>query len=378
MEKKEVKPAGPQVARIANVLLGCDPELFLATKSGSIIGAERVIPENGLFGRPYGTADVVLDGVQVELNPSPSFCRQTLAGNISASMRALRTALQSKGDIHATFRQVVEVDPKELDTLSDKAKILGCQPSLNIYDTHATIGVDPATYTKRSAGGHIHLGLTSQIPGIGNKMMKERERLVPLLDIFVGNTCVLMDRDPGNVERRQVYGRAGEHRLPKHGLEYRTLSNFWLKSYALMSGVMALSRFSVDVLANTLLNGKGRPSQRGFPEAEATILKMVDLEQVQEAINTNNVELAKKNWKVVSKFIAAHHTSAAAGITGANLKDFNFFIEKIDEKGLEYWFKRDPMLAWTTINPNPLATGWESFLSKTVRNRRLPKVKVNA
>lgn len=368
----------PQVRRLAYVSLGCDPELFLATKDGAIIGAEKVIPEEGLAYSPYHKPNVVLDGVQVELNPAPSSCRQTLSSNIAASMKALRAALKAKGGhIEATFRQVVEIDPKELDSLSDKAKILGCQPSLNIYDSHAKIGVDPATYNKRSAGGHIHLGLnTAQPVGLQN-LMRERERLVPLLDIFVGNTCVLMDRDPGNAERRKVYGRAGEHRLPAHGLEYRTLSNFWLKSYALMSGVMALSRFSVDVLSNSILQGHARKDT--FADAEATILEMVDLEAIQEAINTNNVKLAKKNWKQVSKFITTHNQSGTSGIHGKNLEAFNHFVEKIDTGGLDYWFKKDPMTAWTG---NGLGPGWEGFLNG-VAARSKPsalktKVKTNA
>ena len=71
---------------------------------------------------------------------------------------------------------------------------------------------------------------------------------VKILDIVVGNTCVIMDRAPSQVERRKVYGRAGEYRLPAHGIEYRTLSNFWLRSYQLTHLVFSLARFAINIL----------------------------------------------------------------------------------------------------------------------------------
>jgi hypothetical protein len=352
------KPPQPQdqVLRLVSPTLGCDPELFL-TQKGKVIGAEKVIPELGLSA-PY--SKVVLDGIQVELNPMASTCRQSLAYGLGQAFLALHTQLAKMDKIEASFHQIVEVDQSELDSLSDKAKLLGCAPSLNAYDATATIGVDPNTYKKRSAGGHIHLGLTSY-----TNLMKHRERLVPLLDILVGNTSVLIDRDPGNAERRQVYGRAGEHRLPAHGLEYRTLSNFWLRGYPLMSGMFGLARLACDVLANTLsVNAAGRSH---YIEAEPDLLAAVDLEAIRRAIDTNDLALAKENWKPVRDYLYKHTQHYGSGIYGGNLNAFDHFIEVIDEKGLNAWFPKDPMVAWCAERMT--SVGWENFLSTKVRFR---------
>lgn len=353
-----------QIREMINVQFGCDPEIFL-TRGGQVIGAERVIPEEGLNSpstdpgsnrlKSVGRKGIVLDGVQVELNPSSNTCRALLGDEISAAFKTLKAHLSKLDGVSANFTQVVDVDPKELEGLSEKAKALGCAPSKNIYDRGAQIGVNPATYTKRSAGGHIHLGLT-QTP----TLLKERERLVPLLDVLVGNTAVLMDRHPGNRERRKVYGRAGEHRLPDHGLEYRTLSNFWLHAYPLMSGVMGLSKLAVCLLSETL-----GTFSKSYQAAEHDLLQAVDMEAIIRAINENDLQLAKQNWKVVRDYLSKHTRGFAIGLNHWNLDAFDYFVSKIDTDGLAYWFPDDPMLHWTDkYGKDGHGVGWESFLDQ--------------
>lgn len=375
-----------QVTLLIDPTFGCDPEVFLL-KKGAVIGAERVIPEEGLgspnaYGFAYVPGDkkgIVLDGVQVELNPRASNCRALVANEIAAAFITLKKHLEKMDDITVCFNQVVEVDPAELQGLSDKAKILGCAPSLNIYDSNATIAIDPATYNKRSAGGHLHIGLNSNA-----WLMGARERLPVLHDIFVGNTSVLVDRNTGAAERRKVYGRSGEHRLPEHGFEYRTLSNFWLRAYPLMSGMMGLSRFACNVLAHTVYgeetlnaaaDAQAKLNSVYYMDAEKDILSAIDIEKVRKAIDTNDVKLAKENFLIVKDFFAKHSTNWKVGLHAGNLDAFDFFVSKIDSDGLEYWFPDDPMVYWTekfhhstshTGIQRGVQGGWEHFLEKVV------------
>lgn len=338
-----------------SVTFGCDPELFLSNGE-KIIGSERVIPANGILGDPnYGTGNKsIQDGVQLEINPTPSTCRQSLAGNIGAIFRQLNHHLVENGKgAKLSFDAVVTVDKEELDALSEKARKLGCQPSQNFYDAKATINVDPDTYDKRSAGGHIHLGL-------GSQMLKHRSKLVPVLDVVLGNTCVLIDRDPNAAERRQVYGRAGEHRLPRHGLEYRTLSNFWLRSYQLMSLVMGLSRLATCIVGTYYNNGiYDNPPW----DAGADLLKRVNLNDIRDAINNNDLDLAQKNFSKVREFIGEYVNPIGTGLDRTNLAQFDYFVQKVQEKGLEYWFPQDPVEHWVRLNTS---VGAERFLAGKV------------
>ena len=366
--------------------LGCDPEFFFA-QDGKVIGAEKVLPANGILAAEKqrvsgagagGSWDnptaFVLDGVQVELNPKPTYCRAHIGNQLRVAFIALKEHLNKVGEgkIKASFSSVIEIDQHELDGLSEKAKVFGCAPSLNQYDKGATVSVDAATYLKRSAGGHIHLGLEAYL-------IPHHARLVPLMDIIVGNTCVMIDRDPEAATRRLHYGRAGEHRLPKHGLEYRTLSNFWLRSYPLLSLVLGLSRLAVGVLKTSIGGApyydwkKGITVSQAAWDAESDLLKRVDMANITKAINTNDLELAKENWLGVREFIKEHVTAKLSGygsggypLNDVHLPAFDYFLKRIETSGLEYWFPDDPMEHWTSISEGHY-NGWETFLDKTVK-----------
>lgn len=345
------------VRQQAKIYFGSDPEIFLSL-DGKIVGSERALPETGVSNDTLLSGSYTLnaahevmairDGIQIELNIPPTHCREWLSIELKAAFQTLHAHLLAQPDrkFEVSFRQVVDVDREELKALSKQSRTLGCAPSFNWHDSKATIGVDPETYTKRSAGGHIHLGLP---PGI----IPDREQLPPVLDILLGNTSVLIDRDPNTAERRKVYGRAGEFRTPRHGLEYRTLSNFWLRDHHLVSLVLGLARLSVYVL-DTTINGEW--------DAVGELMKMVDVKSCAKAINEGDLALAKENFKGVAEFIRLYHPAGETGLNGGNLYQFDRFIKAIDKGGLESIFREEPLQQW--LNAKPGGNGWERWLDR--------------
>lgn len=316
---------------------GTDPEGFF--KFGDrIIGSEKVLTE-GHLGSSYSNK-VVLDGVQFELNPLNSTDLKYVGRNIGYAFSLLRSQLSLKPGVSVCFDGVVEVTREELDSLSEKSRILGCAPSRNIYGSRP-ITVDAKTYRKRSAGGHLHLGLTST--NIYNqKSVDERNRLIPLLDIFVGNTCVLLDRDPNAAERRENYGRAGEYRLPKHGVEYRTLSNFWLRNHVLFTFVFGMAELATAVLNETLTTEN---------DLENELVEIVNIDRVIEAIDTNRADLAWQNFQDIRPFILRHVPSKSGLIMHpGNIEKFVVFATSVQEHGLDKVFPEDPLSHWTSGN----------------------------
>lgn len=316
------------------ITVGCDPEGFFE-RGGAIIGSEKVLPQRGLISKGTWKSDVVLDGVQFELNPSATQTGAELGGCIAKSMFTLREHLKSLPDITCCWRGTVEVGRSELDSLSPKSRVLGCAPSKNIYG-HKPLTINPETYQKRSAGGHLHLGLKNNTK-VHSHVSDERSRLVPLLDIFVGNTMVLLDRDPGAIERRENYGRAGEYRLPNHGLEYRTPSNCWLRSYALLSLILGLAQIAISTL-DTTLEGKN--------DLEQELVDVVEIDNFVQAINTNNYDLARANFNVVRPFLAKHLGWEGFQLTPSTLDKFLDFADSVRLHGLETYFKDDPLTHW--------------------------------
>lgn len=347
---------------LAGVVFGCDPEFFFE-KKGKIIGSEKIIDKNkGITIRsPIGDynskSKFIVDGVQAELNPKPNTCRQSLASEISICFQELYKKIKEDKDLSINFATTIKISKKELMSLDEKSRVFGCAPSKNTDTKHqnAVSLKDPSKYLYRSAGGHIHLGHTNS-PNNGSYqptqiVMREPERVVQILDIIVGNTCVLIDRDKGNIERRKTYGRAGEYRTPTHGIEYRTLSNFWLRSYPLMSFVMGLSRLAISILTSSM---PGR-------DYEKELLNLVNINEIQKAINTNNFNLAWNNFQKIKPFIA-RVCDKNFPLTATTLPAFEFFVSK----GLDYWFKENPLEHWITLGNAPSRHGWENFLENTV------------
>lgn len=367
-----------------DVYMGCDPEFFFS-KKGEVVGAERVLSKDGIIydqkkARAEGrytydggiytdrpNSKIVIDGVQAELNPRYNACRANLGNEIGACFRELYEQIRGDKNLNVDFTPVVEISKKELESLSIKSRVFGCAPSMNIHTaSKSKISVDPSVYRFRSAGGHIHLGLFEDRNSYDlkkkleiNKILMETfnpNRLVPILDIILGNTCVLIDRNELAKERRKVYGKAGEYRLPPYGLEYRTLSNFWLQSYQLMSFVMGLARMGYLIVFNTL--------RSETDHYEKYILNLVNEDEITEAINNNDFDLAYSNFKKIEKVLVEIGDSCnyKYPINSFTIKEFHHFIKK----GVNYWFKTNPLEHWMKL-PEGHETGWEAFCKNVVK-----------
>jgi hypothetical protein len=363
----------------SHVSLGCDPELFLVKKGTAnrkqpvVVGSERYIKKargNGL----------VNDGVQVELHTYPTACRANISNELQNLFRELQTLTEKHG-LEACFKQVVTVSAKELAALSTKAQQLGCMPSLNIYGRRQRT-VNGMVYRRRSAAGHIHIGTGG--------LNLEATHLIPLLDLLVAIPSMLIEKDPQARERRRLYGKAGEYRKPTYGFEYRTLSNFWLRNYRLMSFVMGQIRVVAGIAYAASLDPEARAQrskERHIYDDRSTdwncfdkFLNIVDPKKVERAINRNDLDLAATIWEKVKPVwnsykifdgicthIADAYTSTTGGIENKTIwLDWDYFVSK----PIEFWFPEDPLTHWTT-KPEGHGTGWESFFTSVVRQKRL-------
>lgn len=318
------------------LMFGTDPEGFFE-QNGKIIGSEKVIPRGGLLGRSVKPA-VVLDGVQFEMNPPARNGINLLGTEISGAFELLSRQLRKVDGVKLCWKGLVDVDRAELDSLSKETRILGCEPSKNAYGDRP-ITIDGATYTKRSAGGHLHFGLSPFL------WARREPNFVPVLDIIVGNTCVLLDRDPGAAERRENYGRAGEYRLPKYGLEYRTLSNFWVRNYSLMHFVFGMAQLAASIVQDGLLND---------------LAKVVDVDKIVRAIDTNDWSLAMGNFENVCGFLSKNLPERGFPLNPNNINSFLDFCETVYTTGIERFFPEDPMTHWLSQN----RLEFQNFLEK--------------
>lgn len=310
---------------------GTDPEAFFS-KAGRIVGSEKLISDTGLKAGKFGK--IVRDGVQFEMHPTPNVEPYTVAYNVGKLFVKLRALLAENKGVSINFDGLVEVSRRELDSLSEGSRVLGCMPSFNYYEDRP-INVNPLTYRKRSSGGHIHVGLGTQ------RMLDLRYKLVPVMDIIVGGIAVLVDRDPGAAERRENYGRAGEHRFPDHGLEYRTTSNFWLRDPVLMDLTFGLANIAVSVFKSAT-ERKPKPWQ--------DLVKAVDLAKVRKAIDKNDFKQALTNFNKLIPFFEKH--LPPHGFVFSKYSDtanrFIQFAKQIENDGIESLFPEKNIIdRWT-------------------------------
>jgi hypothetical protein len=321
-----------------DITFGTDPELFLS-RNGRVLASEKVIPEEGLSIRTGAKPIVVRDGVQVELNPESSSSIPGVLSNICTSMRNLRAILAKEDNVTVDWSGTVDVDMDELNTLSPATRLLGCNPSDNYYGAKP-INVDPFTFRQRSAGGHIHLGLNPS-SHYSNNMHSAARELIPVADILVGNTLVMLDRDPRAAERRLNYGRAGEFRRPKYGVEYRTLSNFWLRSPILADLAFGLSNFAVCTFACRFAYNS--------PDHELQLAELVGkkIGDFRKAIDTNDYGLARANFeKIRPYFVGEHVPTSMFPLNQTNIDRFLLLTEQVRDLGLTSVFPVDPFEAW--------------------------------
>jgi hypothetical protein len=200
-----------------NIKIGADPELFLE-RDGEIISAEGMIGGTKDIPKAISKAGHAIqeDNVMVEFNIPPSETREDFIFNINFVKSYLDTLAEMKG-CKLNFSASAELDPKYLAT--DQAQHFGCEPDFNVY-LRGENTPPCGTGELRSCGGHIHIGYD-------NPSEEQTIRIAYAMDMVLGLESLALDKDD---KRRSMYGKAGSFRFKDYGLEYRTLSNFWIQN----------------------------------------------------------------------------------------------------------------------------------------------------
>lgn len=324
--------------------LGGDPEFFIVRTAGvdnapEIISADKFLPpkDNKFVGN---RGEIFFDGVQGEINPHPSECRESFTKSIFVCLRDVyyfidrirneKKELAGKYNLWAI--PTVEITRQTIEGADYECCRFGCSPDFNIYPDEPKIKYpDGKRHLRRYAGGHIHLGFEDLISMDLFAKAPNIKRLVQNLDIFLGifSTAIIKDNE-GEKIRRKLYGKAGTYRLNGHGIEYRVPSSFWIAHPALVSLITSVARNAYTATIRNL-------------DSEAP-LKHVDISVVRKIINTCDRDSAIAFYFDVLKpyysMIFENSADEDDTIYYSPLADpdLTHVIDKIVENGFESYF----------------------------------------
>lgn len=205
-----------------DIMIGADPELFVSY-NGEFVPACGMVPGTKAKPHPVNNGTVQVDGLALEIGINPANNSRRFSGDLVSVMDQLVFMLP---DGHA-FTEASSATFKDLywDALTEDDKRLGCEPDFDAY----TLSENPSPRDQpkfRVAGGHVHVGWTNGADVTDPAHLQACARVARNMDIYLGVPSIVEDKN-GSL-RRNMYGAAGAFRPKSYGMEYRTLSNYWL------------------------------------------------------------------------------------------------------------------------------------------------------
>ena len=283
---------------------GWDPEIFVTKKDGELIPAFEFLPpkSRAIKFDPYNngyndrTGTVYHDGFAAEYTTHPSACHQIGMDLVRAGIKQIHEVAQKKyPGSKLTLQSFYRIPDLTLRKFPLEYIALGCKPSLNAYSQAPILFDDPIGMPYRMAGGHVHFGLADSEYNRRPDKVWDMNLLVKFMDLFCALPCVALFDGIDFPLRRSYYGRAGEYRKTRYGIEYRVLSNAWLADPHFAHLVMNMAR-----AATTVYNSGAEITSFGLTE-----------EQIQQIINNADATSArawiKEYWPFFQRVMLKEH-----------------------------------------------------------------------
>lgn len=285
--------------------IGCDPEFFLR-KGDKLVSAIGIIP--GTKEEPHrlpSGSGMQVDNVALEFASDVAVNGEDLVKKIGDTFKEIFSVIPKDHDIEVTPSAIFDADQLE----HPEAKRFGCSPDYCAWELETNNPPVPANEQFRSCGGHIHVG---KVEGDGNDFLNEdmgKVEMIRTMDLLHGTISTILDNSLAAIERRTLYGKAGCHRPTSYGVEYRVLSNYWMKSPHL---VMLMDSLTQDAL---------RLVREGMHEE---LIDAVGSDELRNIINEGKVEEAKKVLDVYILAVLSQDSKFYLEECMANIEKYDF------------------------------------------------------
>lgn len=250
-----------------NILVGCDPEVFVK-KDNKFQSAFGLIRGDKKHPFKVKNGAVQVDGMALEFNIDPAETEEQFVYSVQSVYDQL---CQMVPGYEVVATPVAHFSSDYMKTQPKEALELGCDPDYNAWNGFSNPRPN-GDRPMRTASGHVHIGWTKNKDQDDENHRTRCNLAGQQMDFFLGLASIFYDDDK---ERREMYGKGGAIRYKSYGVEYRTLSNAWLRSEERMRWVY---RNAVKGMKE-LMSGNRLAEKYG---------------DIQEIINTSNKKEALK------------------------------------------------------------------------------------
>lgn len=255
-----------------------DAELFvrdsktgLMTSVAGLLGADK-------YNKKIITDDVRIqeDNVLLEYDINPHTELEMFVRNIKSAMEISRKEAEA-----LNFEVVDKVcshiyTQAELESFHKDAFVFGCDPDFNALTGAMNAKPQARDPGLRTAGAHVHIGYSDVRP----ISMKDQQVLGVMCDYVLGLPSLMLDTDS---RRRELYGKAGSVRFKPYGLEYRTLSNFWVFEEVNQRFIWEQANKAFDLMVGDYMS----------------LIHEVDPHEIQRVINEDDKAMAEHYVKIL-------------------------------------------------------------------------------
>lgn len=260
------------------ILVGADPEVFMR-KDGVFVSAHGAVQGDKKNPLKVDKGAVQVDGMALEFNIDPAANEEEFVGNVTAVMQILQGMVpgyELVADPVAHFGAAyIAAQPKE-------AIELGCDPDFNAWNDGAPNERPNGAADFRTGAGHVHIGWTKNADVGDPSHIEACIMLAKQMDYYLGLGSLFYDDDQ---QRRELYGAAGAFRIKPYGVEYRVLSNAWLRSPELMRWVYK------NTIKGTQQLLKGNSAFENWGDAAKRIIMRGDKRSARNYLRALNIAL---------------------------------------------------------------------------------------
>ena len=210
------------------IKVGGDPEMFVSDGINVVHAIGKIGGTKG-FPVPVNKGGLEEDNVLAEITFDAADNPEDFLENIRTVMHQLSERLRGVRLQVVPDMASFVYNPEVLNGFPEEAFVFGCTPDFDAFSNTQNPSPE-ASSLLRTAGGHVHIGY--------EKPSKVTSRKIALMcDYLLGLPSVLEDVSIGAERRKELYGKASCIRYKPYGVEYRTLSNYWIWSDALVKVV---------------------------------------------------------------------------------------------------------------------------------------------